>query len=328
MFVRELDEIIHDLPIHPVALGYTPFAAVDDIPWAPKGRYDQMKAFLIQHGDLAHHMMKGTCATQVSFDFEGEQDCSNKMRLSIAMAPLTTAMFANSPIVEGKFSGFMSYRAHIWTRTDPARTGMPEAASDFSFERWVDYLLDVPMMFIKPGKQYLPAQGMSFRQWLDHGIDGVYPTMADWDLHMTQVFPEVRVKKQIEVRGADCVSTDLGLAFCALFRGLFYCKEVLRETLELTAEFASYDTREARFEQAARHGLQGTVGGRPMLEWAREVVTLGGRALDNCAPEDRHLLEPLEAQVDRGECPGRGFLRAFEADPTPRTVFEYAAYRP
>ena len=150
-------------------------------------------------------MMKGTAAVQASFDFADEADCARKIGLAVRLGPLTTGTFANSPIVEGRPTGFDSWRGHVWTRTDPARTGFPAAAWTFTFERWVDYLLDVPMMFTKIGGHWADANGRTFRDWLDHGIDGVYPTRADWDLHLTSVFPEVRVKRTIEVRGADCV---------------------------------------------------------------------------------------------------------------------------
>lgn len=314
-------------PATQVLLGFTPFARIDDIPFVPKGRYDQMKVFLPQFGDLAHHMMKGTCAVQVSFDFADEEDCARKMLLSSRLAPLTTAMFANSPIAEGRDTGFSSFRGHIWTRTDPARTGIPNDRA-FSYEAWIDYLLDVPMMFMKVEGRYLSAGGASFRAWMERGIDGRFPTWDDWEIHLTQVFPEVRVKRQIEVRGADCVALPLAGAFCALFEGLFYCEATLRDTLALTEEFVADGDKRAAFDTACRHGLRGTVSGRPMLAWARDVVALAGRALDSCAIHDRHLLHPLEDLLDRGACPADDLLAAFAADPSPAGVIDYARHRP
>ena len=293
--------------VRQIMLGYTPTAKIPDIPWVPKGRYVQMRQFLIQMGDLAHHMMKGTAAVQVSFDFLDEEDCANKMKLASQLAPLNTALFANSSIAEGKASDFMSWRGHIWTRTDPQRTGIP-TDRHFSYESWIDYLIDVPMMFIVRGKEYLPGGGLSFRDWMEHGIDGHYPSWDDWETHLTQVFPEVRVKQQIEIRGADCVSMPLAGAFSAMWQGLYYCKASLRETLELAEEFSAQGTKEERFGTAVRHGLQGTISGRKVADWARDVVSLAGRALDACAPDDRQLLEPLEQQVERGVCPGREML--------------------
>lgn len=298
-----------------VFLGFTPFARIDDIPWVPKGRYVQMRTFLIQMGDLAHHMMKGTSAVQVSFDFLDEEDAARKMKLASSLAPLSTAMLANSPWAEGGPSGFMSYRGHIWTRTDPDRTGIPDDRA-FSYEAWIDYLLDVPMMFIHHEDAYVSGRGRSFRSWMTEGFDGHFPSWDDWDLHLTQVFPEVRVKKQIEVRGADCVPVDLAAAFCAMWQGLFYCNATLRDALQLADEFVASGTKEERFDEACRHGLQGTISGRSTLEWAREAVTLAGVALDRCQPEDRHVLEPLEALVDDGRCPARQALDRFGEHPT------------
>jgi glutamate--cysteine ligase len=309
-----------------VFLGFTPHADIQDIPWVPKGRYEQMRNFLIQVGDLAHHMMKGTCAVQVSFDFRDEEDCARKMRLASQLAPLNTAMFANSPIALGQETGFMTYRGHIWTRTDPARTGVPTDRA-FSYEGWIDYLLDVPMMFIKAEGRYLTAGGRTFREWMTAGIDGRYPSWDDWDLHLTQVFPEVRVKKQIEIRGADCVSLPLAGAFCALWEGLFYCDRTLEETLDLAARFSAEGTKEQRFDTVCREGVHGQISGRRVLDWANEVTALAGRALDSCAPEDRNLLVPLEDMLDRGVCPADDLLEAFRRDPRPEAVIRYGSYQ-
>lgn len=324
-FNADVDAVLAELgsDARQVFLGFTPFAEVNDIPFVPKGRYDQMKAFLIRFGDLSHHMMKGTCAVQVSFDFLDEEDCARKTMLASRLAPLNTAIFANSALALGQPTGFATYRGHIWTRTDPARTGIPNDRA-FSYESWIDYLLDVPMMFVKIEGRYLAADGASFRSWMERGLDGRYPTWDDWELHLTQVFPEVRVKKQIEVRGADCVSPALAGAFCALWEGLFYCDATLYETLDLAAEFSAEGTKEARFDEACRHGLRGRVSGRPMLDWARDVVRLAGRALDACAIADRHLLHPLEDLMARGVCPTDDLLEAYGRDPSPAGVIAHA----
>ncbi|MFK7931411.1 MAG: glutamate--cysteine ligase [Myxococcota bacterium] len=308
-----------------VYLGFTPFTGIGDIPWVPKGRYVQMRDFLIKVGDLAHHMMKGTAAVQVSFDFLDEEDCANKMKLSSQLAPLTTALLANSPYADGKPTGYMSWRGHIWTRTDPERTGIPSDRT-FSYEAWIDYLLDVPMMFIKSGKNYVSGRDRSFRSWMDTGFDGVFPTWDDWDLHLTQVFPEVRVKKQIEIRGADCAPLPLATAFCALWQGLFYCNATLRDALQLAEDFVEHDTKEQRFEQACRHGLRGEVSGRPTLDWAKDLVALGARALDACAPHDRPLLKPLEDLVADGRSPARVLLDTLGEQPTVEGLLNASAH--
>lgn len=327
-FVRELRDVIGDAPIHPVALGYTPFATMEDIPWVPKGRYRVMRDHLGKTGALAHDMMKGTAAVQASFDFSDEADCARKIGLAMKLGPLTTAMFANSPIRQGKPSGWMSYRGHVWTQTDPARTGFPEAADNFTFERWLDYLLDVPMMFTRINGDWADAKGRSFRDWMESGIDGVFPTSDDWELHQTSVFPEARVKRQIEVRGADCVNLSLSAGFVALFKGLFYCRKATDAAWEVAEELAAIGTRDERFAIACRDGLRGQIGGRTLGDWAKQLMDVSYGGISRCAPEDLPLLQPLIAQISTGRSPAADLLDAFEADPTPETVLRHAAYRP
>lgn len=311
-FVERIDEIVAGRDIHQVALGFTPFADIGAVPWVPKGRYVIMRDYLARTGALSHHMMKGTCATQASFDFSDEADAGRKVRLGIQLGPLTTAMFANSPLAGGKPSGYASWRGHIWTETDPRRSGFPEAAERFDFERWVDWLLSVPMMFYKRGGIWQAANGRTFLDWM--GDAEHPPTQDDWDLHLTSVFPEVRVKKTIEVRGADCVPTPLAMAFVALFRGLFYVPAALDRALELAERLTAHGTKEERFEAACRGGLTGVVGGRPLAKWAEELVDIGRSTFD---ADDLAHLGPLEAVVASGESPAHAFLRAWSPDPTP-----------
>ncbi|MEZ4319775.1 MAG: glutamate-cysteine ligase family protein [Myxococcota bacterium] len=320
-FNAEVDELLEGTGYRQVALGFTPFARIPDIPWVPKGRYSVMREHLAETGKLAHHMMKGTCATQASYDFRDEADCARKVRLAIGLGPLTTAMFANSPIAEGVDSGWASFRGHIWTQTDPRRTGFPEAATDFTFERWVDYLLDVPMMFIKRNGTYHWAHGRTFRDWLTDPVDP--PTTDDWDLHLTSVFPEVRIKQTIEVRGADCVGRPLAMAFTALFEGLFYCGQARDEAEALTAEFVSHGDKDARFEIACRSGLRGEIGGVRLATWAEKLVDIAGASLDRCRPGDRKWLAPLVSLIERGESPAESVRRAFAEDPTPAVLSRF-----
>ena len=314
-FSQDVAEVLGDLGVAQCAIGYTPFAAVDDIAWVPKGRYVVMREYLAQTGELAHHMMKATAAVQATYDYADEADCARKVSLATRLAPLTTAMFANSPYRQGRPNGYMSYRGHVWTQTDPARTGLPEAAEDFSFAAWVDYLLAVPMMFMKDGSgQWLAAKGKSFADWIaDGSTQG--PGPKDWDLHLTSVFPEVRVKHTIEVRGADCVPLPLAMSFVSLFKGLFYCDIALVGATELGERFSSHGTREARFDVACRDGLHGVIGGRRLVDWAQELLDLADAALERCAPDDRRWLRPLIRQVESGESPARSLLRRLGPEP-------------
>jgi glutamate--cysteine ligase len=319
-FIAELETVIGDAAITPVALGYTPFAPMEDIPWVPKGRYVVMREYLAKTGSLAHAMMKGTCATQASYDFADEADCARKVQLGTLLGPLTTAMFANSPLSEGRLNGWNSYRGHIWTQTDPRRTGFPESAEHFSFERWVDYLLDVPMMFLQIDGAWRPAEGRSFRHWMEQGFEGIFPTEADWDLHLTSVFPEVRVKRLIEVRGADCVPHDLAIAFAAYFRGLFYDDTALDRATEQARAFAAHGTTAERFETACRDGLAGTIGGRRMSAWAEDLVELALGALQRLGDGDDATLRPLVDLIAGGESPAQRVIRAFQRDGSPGAV--------
>lgn len=315
----------HDLTW--IACGLTPIADIDDIPWVPKGRYAIMREYLPLYGDLAHYMMKGTTSVQANFDYTDEADCARKVRLTSGLAPLTTALFANSPLYRNQDTGFKSYRGHVWTRTDPSRTGFPRALADgYTHEGWVDYLLDVPMMFYKVDERWLPANGRSFRSYMDDGIDGHFPGADEWALHQTSVFPEVRIKHTIEVRGADCVDHELALAFCALFTGLLYCPSALDEALQLVGELEQHGTHAARFDVATRDALHGRIGPRTLGDWARDLGDIAARGLKNCMPEDQPKLRPLLARIDAGRCPADDLLDAWRADPDPRNIIRHVAY--
>lgn len=319
-FAEEIDALLGDNGIRQVAIGFTPFARIEDIAWVPKGRYAVMREHLARTGKLAHYMMKGTAAVQATYDYADEADAARKTSLATRLGPLTTAMFANSPYREGRASGFMSFRGHIWTQTDPARTGLPESLDDFSFDRWLDYLLDVPMMFVKDADgHYVSAKGHSFGDWMT-AKHMAAPTWMDWDLHLTSVFPEVRVKRTIEVRGADCVPLPLAMSFVGLFKGLFYCDIALEAATELASRFVQHGTKDDRFAIACREGLHGEIGGRTVLSWAEELVTMADEALERCAPEDRPWLAPLQRQIELGESPARTLLRKFGPEPVPERL--------
>ena len=317
-FTRLVDQLLEGTGTSQVALGYTPFSRIEDIPWTPKGRYVIMREHLARTGALAHAMMKGTCAVQASYDFADEAGCARKVQLATALGPLTTAMFAASPYKEGRPSGYMSYRGHIWTQTDPARAGLPDAAASFSFEKWLDYLLNVPMMFKSDHHgSWLHAEGQTFAQWMQSDDP---PTEADWELHLTSVFPEVRVKRTIEVRGADCVPLPLAMSFVALFKGLFYCQLAQEQAMGLAERFVAHGTKDERFDIACRGGLEGVVGGQPLAAWADELVDLCDQALGRCAPSDRPWLRPLMEQIATGKSPAGTLLDALGPTPEPSAL--------
>ena len=342
--VRRNRAMLHDLSAskdhHWLAIGLTPYAPIDSIAFVPKGRYAIMREYLPKVGPLANWMMKGTTSVQANFDYASEEDCARKFKVSLALGPLNTAMFANSPIAEGKLTGWRSFRSHIWTKTDPARTGFPAAVREgYTHRRWLDYLLDTPMMFLKLGGRWTPANGLTFRSWLEHGTlspaarggaaggadpQGArqYPSMADWELHQTSVFPEVRVKRTIEIRGADLVSLDLSVAFCALWHGLLY--GALDDTVAWVDAHQSGEPAIAH-EEAGRNGLAGTMWGRRTADLAREVVALGRVGLARLG-EDVDLLTPLADQVATGESPADRLIRAWEQNPAPASFLREIAY--
>lgn len=309
------------------ALGLTPYARISDIPWVPKGRYKVMREYLPSQGDLATTMMKGTTSFQANYDYVDEADCAEKFDLLQRLSPLFTAMFANSPIQEGRETGLMSTRAHVWTRTDPARTGFPQAVRDsYTHEAWVDYLLDAPMMFLRLEDAWIAAQGRTFRTWMAEGIDGFFPTWDDWALHQTSVFPEVRVKHTLEVRGTDAVSLPLALAGIALWTALLYDDVARGEALAMAQEFSISGTPESRLELAARLGL-GAETDRPWADWAIDLVEIADRGLARSEPRDQALLAPLRAQVARRESPAVNALRLFREDPRPEVFLPKVSYR-
>jgi glutamate--cysteine ligase len=315
----------HDL--HWIAAGLTPFARIEDIRFVPKGRYVVMREYLPSHGALAHWMMKGTCSVQANFDFADEADCARKFHVAQALGPLNTAMFANSPIAEGKLTGYASYRGYVWTRTDPARTGFPAAVrAGYTHQGWVDYLLDTPMMFYKRNGQWAEAHGVTFRQWMDAGIDGVFPTADDWTLHQTSVFPEVRVKRTIEIRGADAVSVDLAVAFCALWTGLLYGPRALADATALANRLvATTGGHEERYLEGARSGLDARFGAHVAADWARELGAIAAAGLVEIG-EDVRLLDPLRARLESGRSPAKDVIEAWERDPSPANILRALAY--
>ena len=308
-----------------ISAGLSPLTPIDAIGWMPKGRYGIMQAYL--PGDLAHYMMKATASVQCNYDFTDEEDCARKVRLAAGLAPLTTALFANSPLFNGRDTGFVSYRGHIWTRTDPDRTGFPPGLrDDYSHARWVDYLLDVPMMFYMAQGQWRHAHGRTFRSFLEQGIDGQHPSWDDWNLHMTSVFPEVRIKQTIEVRGADGVPVPLAIAFCALFSGLFYHPGALDEGLALVDALTASGDRDQRFDVACKDGLRAVVGGRTLGAWAEDIIAIARRGLRQREPLAEHLLDPIAEVAESGVSPGEQIRAFWNANPDPEALIRHLRY--
>ncbi|TAJ84219.1 glutamate--cysteine ligase, partial [bacterium] len=222
--IRELLEVAERLDVVFLGLGIQPVSSLPEIEWLPKKRYRIMAPYMQKVGTMGHRMMKQTATVQANIDFSDEKDAMAKFRTAMGLSPLITAIFANSPISEGKLNGYKSFRGHIWTKTDKDRCGLLPFAfsSDVSFAHYVEYALDVPMYFIVRDGSYVDLSGTPFRRFLDHGHQGHYATIEDWDLHLTTLFPEVRIKRYMEIRSADSQPPEFMPALPALIKGVLY----------------------------------------------------------------------------------------------------------
>ena len=309
------------------ASGVSPFTDPDELEWVPKGRYRIMRNYLPERGRLAPVMMKSTSSFQAAFDYADEQDCSTKTRALLLLSPLTTALFANSPIRLGQDTHQASSRAMAWMETDPERTGFPPSILEkYSHERWVDYLLDTPMMFIRGAHGWEPAQGIPFREYMHRGHRGRLPDWHDWELHQTAVFPEVRVKHFIELRGADACPLPVALAGIAMWTGALYDATALDQALELSESFAQIGTALERHRVAAVHGLEGSLHGQSFRRWAEALFHIGSAGLQRYQPESAALLIPLQRILESHSSPAQSHRQAFHDAPSVLHYLKAIAY--
>ena len=257
---NELKDVSNSLNIDYMGIGVLPKWNLEDIPIMPKKRYEIMRDHMKEVGTLGLDMMFRTCTIQANFDFDSESDMVKKMRVALAIQPAIIALYANSPFVEGKLTGYCSYRSMIWTKTDNKRCGfLPFVFDDgFSFESYVDYLLNVPMYFVKRDDEYINCAGESFKDFLNGKLPsffGQYPNLKDWNDHMTVSFPEVRLKKFLEVRGADGGPWSSVCALPAFWTGILYDKDVLDEIWDLVKNW-DLEQKQTFYLEVARNGLK------------------------------------------------------------------------
>jgi glutamate--cysteine ligase len=299
----------HDIGF--VGLGASPLWTRAETPVMPKGRYRIMANYMPKVGTMGLDMMFRTCTVQVNLDFASEADMVRKLRVSLALQPLSTALFASSPFLERKLNGFQSMRSEIWRDTDKARSGMLAFAFDegMSYEGYVDWALDVPMYFVKRGDTYHDVAGASFRDLLAGRLPqlpGEKATMSDWANHLSTLFPEVRLKRFLEMRGCDAGPADMLTAMPAFWVGLLYDATSLDAAWDLVKEWSAED-RQALRDAVPAQGLAAMIGGRKLAEIAAEVVELSRaglarRSLKNAAGQDEtRYLAPLHAILERGE---------------------------
>lgn len=308
-----------------IGLGMWPDKTREELPIMPKGRYEIMMRHMPRVGNLGLDMMLRTCTIQVNLDYCSEANMAKKFRVGLALQPLATALFANSPFTEGKPNGFLSYRSHIWSDTDPHRTGMlPFVFEDgFGYERWVDYMLDVPMYFVFRDGKYIDAAGLSFRDFLEGKLSvlpGEKPRQSDWWDHLSTAFPEVRLKSFLEMRGADGGPWNRICALPALWVGLLYDDAALDAAWDLVKGW-SMDEREDLRNAVPKLALDANVpGGRSLQDLGGEVLAiarqgLASRAqLNSSGDNETGFLEPLDEIVSSGKVPAQHLLDQYHGD--------------
>ncbi len=324
--LRQVRSVADEIGVGFIGLGAAPIWSHEDMPMMPKGRYRLMTDYMDRVGTSGKQMMYRTCTVQVNFDFASEADMVQKLRVALALQPVATALFANSPFFEGKPNGHKSWRARVWRHLDPARTGMlPFVFEDgFGFERWAEYALDVPMYFVYRDGKYIDALGQSFRDFLQGrlpALPGEVPTLSDWADHLTTIFPEARVKKFIEMRGADGGPWRRLCALPALWVGLTYEQGALDAAWDLAKGWDA-ETREALRVAASVDGLAGEVNGIRLHDLAREVVTIAEAGLKARArqgaggmlPDETHFLNALKESIETGQTPADELLARYEGD--------------
>ena len=314
--LAQVREIAAPLGIGFLGLGMTPSWSRAQIPVMPKGRYKIMTNYMPKVGQYGLDMMYRTCTVQTNLDFSSEADMVKKLRVSVALQPVATALFANSPFTEGKPNGFLSFRSEIWRDTDNARSGMiPWAFEDgMGFERWVDYALDVPMYFVKRGDAYIDVAGSSFRDFFEGknpAFPGERPTLSDWANHLSTIFPEVRLKRYLEMRGADGVPWGRLPALPAFWVGLLYDDTSLDAAWDIVKHWNAHE-RQALRDDVPRFGFKARIRDRYLFEIAKECLALAHSGLrrrgriDHLGRDETRHLEPLERIIDGGRTPGRG----------------------
>ncbi len=324
--LREVQSVADEIGARFIGLGAAPHWRHEDMPVMPKGRYRLMTDYMGRVGTHGTQMMYRTCTVQVNLDFATEADMVQKLRVALALQPVATALFANSPFFEGKLNGHKSWRSRIWRDLDGARTGMLPFVFEegFGFERYVDYALDVPMYFVYRDGKYIDALGQSFRDFLAGklpALPGEVPTLSDWADHLTTIFPEARLKKFIEMRGADGGPWRRLCALPAFWVGLTYDAGALDAAWDL-AKGLDAETREGLRMAASVSGLQGEEKGVKIHDLAREAVAIAEAGLKARArpgagglvPDETHFLNALQESVETGQVPADELISHFESD--------------
>jgi glutamate--cysteine ligase len=319
--LAQLREVAAPLRIGFLGIGMTPDWTRADMPVMPKGRYKIMTAYMPKVGKLGLDMMYRTCTVQTNLDFSSEADMVKKLRVSLALQPVGTALFANSPFTEGKPNGFLSFRSEIWRDTDPDRSGMLAWAFEpgMGFEAYVDYALDVPMYFVKRGDKYIDVAGRSFRDLMAGRLPqlpGEHATISDWANHLSTIFPEVRLKRFLEMRGSDSGPWQRLPAHPAFWIGLLYDDDCLDAAWDMVKDWSAGERQKLR-DEVPRLGFTATIRGRNLLDLSKECLALAHAGLkrrnrlDAQGRDETRYLQPLADIVTRGTTPAEDLLEKF-----------------
>jgi glutamate--cysteine ligase len=319
--LSQVKAVAADLNIAFLGIGYQPKWGLGDIPWMPKQRYAIMRRYMPTRGSLGLDMMLATCTVQVNLDFDSEATMVRMFRIGLALQPVATALFANSPFRHGAPNGFLSYRSHVWTDTDPDRSGMlPFVFEDgFSFERYVDYMLDVPMYFVYRDGHYIDVAGQSFRDFLAGrlpGYAGHFPLIRDWEDHLTTAFPEVRLKRFLEMRGADGGPWNRLCALPALWAGLLYDASARDAAWDLVQSWTA-EERAAMREDVPRLALRTPFRNGTVRDVALEALRIAHEGLsrrrmeDGAGVDETKFLHPLFTIAEADFTPAEDLLAAY-----------------
>ena len=324
--LREVKEIADKIGVGFIGLGAAPIWKHEDVGLMPKGRYKLMDAYMGKVGTMGRTMMRRTCTVQVNLDFSSEADMVKKFRVALALQPVATALFANSPFFEGQVNGHKSWRSRVWRYLDADRTGMLPFVFEegMGFQRYVDYALDVPMYFVYRDGKYINALGQSFRDFLKGklpALPGEVPTLSDWADHLTTIFPEARIKQFMEMRGADGGPWRRLCALPAFWVGLFYDQTALDAAWDLVKGMNAQTRDEMRIG-ASVDGLQAEAGGIKMMDLARQAVAIsqagltarGRSGAGGLVPDETHFLNALQDSLETGQTPADELLACYHGD--------------
>mmetsp|Transcript_12177 Transcript_12177/g.38562 ORF Transcript_12177/g.38562 Transcript_12177/m.38562 type:complete len:535 (+) Transcript_12177:94-1698(+) len=313
----QVKAVCEDIGIGFLGTGFDPVSRVEDVAMMPKGRYDIMKAYMPKVGTMGLDMMFRSCTVQVNLDFESEADMVEKFRISLALQPVATALFANSPFKDGKVNGFKSYRSHIWTDTDNDRCGdLPFVFEEgFGFEEYANYVMDVPMYFVYDGG-YKDASGQSFRDFMKGELPaapGRLPTMSDWEDHLTTVFPEVRMKRFLEMRGADSGPWRKICSLPALWVGILYDDTAQKEAWAMVADWTEEERAYLR-ANVPRQGLQTPFRGGTVQDLCKQMVAIAKGGLERRGHNEASFLSGLEEIAESGKSQADLLLELYEGE--------------